>query len=617
MAVRFRRADAAARRGGAGSGPRPRPGWSSWRPASAWPGCRSPGGSLSPDEAGYLIVGGQWAEGSSLYGDYWVDRPPVLIAIFEAADALGGAVPLRLIGALAAVLTVVLSGVLGRIAAPERRSAPLLTAGTAAVCVATPLFGGTVVNGELLGLPFLIVGILAYVAAAASRHQVRAFLLSLAAGAAGALGGAGQAEPGRRLRAWRSSCCFTSGAARRRFPALLAGALVTTAVVVAAAWARGTVPADLWDAVVTFRVDAARELAGDSGNAPARLAGLRRRARRERRAARGRRVRLEGPRRAVEAGAVDRAGPAGGGVRPAHLRAARRLPGRQLLAALPDGAGARSRAVRRGVRAAAGAGHAEHRWLLRARRRLHAWPRSAGSASHPIDRPEEQAIAYLDDHARPGDSAVVVFGAANVVRDARPRGAVPLPLEPARPGPRRRPGHPGRAARERPAPDLGDRRPPVGRRLGARLHQGAGGARRRLRRGRHGRQVHHLPPPTQTREQDRAASSRSRRTPSHCSSGAGCVGIPNDPIGVALWLWLLAICWRLDWSVAVPGVAGLVAVAAGPRGLRPGARRHRRHRLHAPRGVADPGRRVAGPALGRRRRARRCPCSTATAATRA
>ena len=46
---------------------------------------------LSPDEAGYLIVGGQWAEGSSLYGDYWVDRPPGLIAIFELAETMGGA----------------------------------------------------------------------------------------------------------------------------------------------------------------------------------------------------------------------------------------------------------------------------------------------------------------------------------------------------------------------------------------------------------------------------------------------------------------------------------------------------------------------------------------------
>jgi hypothetical protein len=26
------------------------------------------------------------------------------------------------------------------------------------------------------------------------------------------------------------------------------------------------------------------------------------------------------------------------------------------------------------------------------------------------------------------------------------------------------------------------------------------------------------------------------------------VGIPSDPPGVTLWLWLLAICWRLDWS---------------------------------------------------------------------
>ena len=231
------------------------------------------GRSLSPDEAGYLLVGGQWGHGSSLYGDYWVDRPPALIAMFEAADALGGAVPLRLFGALAAVLTVILSGVLGRVAAPERRSAPLLTAGTAAVCVATPLLGATVTNGELLGLPFLVVGMLSYVAAAASRHQVRGFLLSLAAGAAGALGALVK-QSLVDVFVLAAVLVFTSSAARRKFPGLLAGALVTTAVVVAAAWARGTVPADLWNAVVTFRLDAARKLAGDNGPALRRLAGL-------------------------------------------------------------------------------------------------------------------------------------------------------------------------------------------------------------------------------------------------------------------------------------------------------------------------------------------------------
>jgi hypothetical protein len=374
------------------------------------------GRSLSPDEAGYLIVGGQWGDGSSLYGDYWVDRPPALLAIFEAADALGGAVPLRLIGALAAVLTVVLSGVLGRVAAPERRSAPLLTAGTAAVCVATPLFGGSVVNGEVLGLPFLVVGILAYVAAAASRHQVRGFLLSLAAGAAGAVG---MLVKQSMLDVFVVAVVlvFTSGAARRKFPGLLAGALVTTAVVVAVAWARGTVPADLWDAVVTFRVDAARELAGDSGNAPARLLGL------------IGALAASGVPLVVAAfawkggGAPSRQGP---WTAPDLRLAAYVLLTFELLIAFLGGSywlhylmglvpGAvlfaaafaqRPAPVTRSIGTALGLAGLSSVVAL-------GWV-----AAHPIDRPEEQAIAYLDDHAHRGDSAVVVLGAANVVRDA-------------------------------------------------------------------------------------------------------------------------------------------------------------------------------------------------------
>ena len=39
---------------------------------------------LSRDEAGLLMVGGQWGPGLSLYGDYWVDRPPLLVALFGA-----------------------------------------------------------------------------------------------------------------------------------------------------------------------------------------------------------------------------------------------------------------------------------------------------------------------------------------------------------------------------------------------------------------------------------------------------------------------------------------------------------------------------------------------------
>ena len=147
--------------------------------------------------------------------------------------------PLRLIGALAAVLTVVLSGVLGRIAAPERRSAPLLTAGTAAVCVATPLFGGTVVNGELFGLPFL-VGRDPGVRRGRGEPPPGAggSCSAVAAGAAGAVGALVKQSMVDVFVVAVVAAVHQRGGARQ-LPALLAGALVTVAVVVAAAWAAG------------------------------------------------------------------------------------------------------------------------------------------------------------------------------------------------------------------------------------------------------------------------------------------------------------------------------------------------------------------------------------------
>jgi hypothetical protein len=231
------------------------------------------GRALSPDEAGYLIVGGQWAPGTSLYGDYWVDRPPALIAVFALADWLGGAVPLRVLGAIAAALTVVLSGVLGRLAAPERRSAPLLTAGTAAVCVATPLFGGSEVNGELLGMPFLVAGLATYVAAAASPSSSRGFGWALVSGASAAVA-VSVKQSLVDVVVLAGVLVLTSGNARRRLPGFLVGALVTLAVVLALSWARGTPPADVWDAAVSFRLDAARELARENGESPRRLVAL-------------------------------------------------------------------------------------------------------------------------------------------------------------------------------------------------------------------------------------------------------------------------------------------------------------------------------------------------------
>ena len=84
---------------------------------------------LSPDEGGFLLVASQWGPGSSLYGDYWVDRPPVLIGLFALADGMGDPWALRVLGCLAVVLTVLLAALVGRLAAPATRIGPVLAAG--------------------------------------------------------------------------------------------------------------------------------------------------------------------------------------------------------------------------------------------------------------------------------------------------------------------------------------------------------------------------------------------------------------------------------------------------------------------------------------------------------
>ena len=146
------------------------------------------GRTPSPDEGGLLTVAGQWAPGSSLYGDYWVDRPPLLIGLFALADGLGGALALRVMGLVAVVLTVVLAGVVGRLAAGRQATtrAVVLPAGTAALLLATPLFGSTVVSAELLGLPFVLAGIAAALVSLGRADRTSSTWWAIAAGVAGA-----------------------------------------------------------------------------------------------------------------------------------------------------------------------------------------------------------------------------------------------------------------------------------------------------------------------------------------------------------------------------------------------------------------------------------------------
>ena len=114
------------------------------------------------DEAGFLMVGGGWHLGDSpgdrtLYDTYWVDRPPVLITLFGLADQLGGLLPLRLLGAIAAAVTVAGVAWVAHTAAGTKAAG--WAAVTGAALLSTPLHWSFMVDGELLAAPFVATGI--------------------------------------------------------------------------------------------------------------------------------------------------------------------------------------------------------------------------------------------------------------------------------------------------------------------------------------------------------------------------------------------------------------------------------------------------------------------------
>ncbi|GAB2984162.1 hypothetical protein GCM10027076_22760 [Nocardioides montaniterrae] len=219
------------------------------------------GRPLSSDEAGFLIVGGQWGHGSSLYGNYWVDRPPVLIGIYEIAAALGGAVPLRLIGILALLMSCLAAYAIGRLVSDWRWAAPLAVA-VPAVLLSDPLFGANEVDGELLAAPFILLGLYAVLRALADldgpRRRRLWWLAASAAGVCAVSIKQNMAEVfvaagvGVIWLAWRRQArAAVEGAA-----IFGVGSIAFLGGVLGFAAARGTSPSGLFDAVVTFRGEA-------------------------------------------------------------------------------------------------------------------------------------------------------------------------------------------------------------------------------------------------------------------------------------------------------------------------------------------------------------------------
>lgn len=237
--------------------------------------------SPGPDEAGFLMVGGQWhSGGTSLYGNYWVDRPPLLVSIFQLASNLGGLTALRLIGCVAVACIVSGTAIAARVIAGAR--AGRWAAITAAALCTSPLLGTRAVNGELLAAPFIVLGMIASLYALKARQDRSTRILAMVAGASAMsallvkqnLADAFIFGLVVTVVAWHRGDIDT-----RRLYRILAsaigGALLAIYVVAFVTTLHGTSLSGVFNAMYPFRLDASRVQATEGGqHSIARLSKL-------------------------------------------------------------------------------------------------------------------------------------------------------------------------------------------------------------------------------------------------------------------------------------------------------------------------------------------------------
>lgn len=106
---------------------------------------------LGNDEGGLAyIAGAGHGSGPFLYGDFFIDRPPLLLAVFRLAAETGGTAAVRTIGVLAALAVVAGTTILARDMAGER--AARLAAATTAILVSSVALGSVFTPAELLAV---------------------------------------------------------------------------------------------------------------------------------------------------------------------------------------------------------------------------------------------------------------------------------------------------------------------------------------------------------------------------------------------------------------------------------------------------------------------------------
>ena len=210
---------------------------------------------LQPDEGGFLMVARQWtADGSALYGDQWVDRPPLLLVIFRLAATLGGdPVTLRILALLFGAATVVAAWWAGRVINGARGA--VAAALVAAAISSSYKLDGFALTGEAIAVAFVMTSCALTLAATYNNRTSRqAVVLALGAGILAAMAFLVKQS---FIDAGLFAFVLLITAVPRNWRVVGAGAAgVALPLVVTAAWARsdeGPGLVKLWNAVFRFR----------------------------------------------------------------------------------------------------------------------------------------------------------------------------------------------------------------------------------------------------------------------------------------------------------------------------------------------------------------------------
>lgn len=377
------------------------------------------------DEGGLLVVADHWHTGGPfLYGSFFVDRPPVLLAFFRLAAVGGGLDALRLLGLVLVLASVTCAGRAGQPLGGTRGAAG--AAVTCAALLADPRIGAREIDAETVGVPLvLLAALLALEALRRTAPATRTGLLV----AAGTAGGTALLVKQNLVDGLVVAIVLVVGTAfgraGERRTAGRAGWVLLGAVVPlggAVAWSTtSTGPHGLWYAMYGFRIAGSSSLFGSIS--PAQLARLQELGRAS--LSSGMAVLLVVSlavlvRRRPDAVtialvamlATEVAGAAAGGYYWLHYLMGL-VPATTLLAARAAGRVRRPLLV--GVVVAATLASTVVAVVQ------DAWDRT------PADRTEVGALAsWLQHAARPGDSAVVLYGEASVFEATRLRPAYPF-----------------------------------------------------------------------------------------------------------------------------------------------------------------------------------------------